>query len=443
MINYNDYLVDEYNCQCGITHSVSTKEMIVGTDAIDKIPQLIEKLDLPKDSFAVFDENTFEVAGQKVLQTLRKMGGETRHYVFENENIHHPDEKSIGELMMAMEPMPKLIIAVGSGTINDLSRFCATRLKIPYFVIATAPSMDGYASNVIPLTRGGMKISYIGIAPEIVISDLDILKNAPEKLTAAGFGDIMGKVPANLDWRFGSDMFGEDKCPCIENLMNFAVTKCLDSAAGLNTGNDDSYKELTEALALSGIAMQMQGNSRPASGAEHHMSHFLEMRDGSYNRPNAYHGAKVGVTTLISMRLYEKLFSAQPPEQMDVPDEAETRQKAEVAFGKVGKTVMSQKDKIFLDKAEWAECKKKIIDKWDEYKEVVSGFAKMRGEFEDILKGSSGPVKPQDLGYSKDDIYNAILYARMVRDRVTILEVLDNWGLLEQYALEVVQEIFE
>lgn len=442
MADYKKYLIGDYNCACGALHKVTTKKIVIERNAIKKIPSLIEELCLPKNIFVVFDENTYEAAGKEVLAVLNQAGLAAEHYMFKNEDILHPDENAIGALMMAMEPMPELLIAVGTGTLNDLSRFCATRLKIPYFVVATAPSMDGFASSVIPITRAGMKVSYIGITPEIIIGDLDILAASPLKLMSAGFGDIIGKVPARLDWMFGSKIFGEEMCPEIEELMNSAVEKCIESSSGLNMRTYEATEGVMEALALAGVAMQMQGNSRPASGAEHHMSHFLEMRDGHYNRPNAYHGAKVGMLSLISMRLYEKFFEGAPPPQGVVPEAMETKAKAKTAYGDVGDAVIAYKGEMFIDSEKWQIKREKIISEWDVFKANVDGFKTLRAQFADILKDCSAPYHPKDLGYTKEDIFDAIMHARMLRRIPTILEVLANWGYLEKYALEIIDELY-
>lgn len=444
MADYDKYLAGgSYICSCGDTHQVTTKKILIERNAIKKIPGLIKEYGLPPQMFVVADENTYEAAGKEVLSVLREAGYSPGSYVFKNEHILHPDENAIGSLMMAMEPMPKLLIAVGSGTLNDLTRFCATRLKIPFMVVGTAASMDGYASGVIPITRAGMKISYLGITPEVIIGDLDILSAAPLRLMAAGFGDIIGKVPGRLDWMIGSRIFGEDMCPEIEGLVNSAVQKCIEISPELNMRTYEAAHSVMEALALSGIAMQMHGNSRPASGAEHHMSHFLEMRDGHYNRPNAYHGAKVGMTALISMRLYEKFFEAGPPPQGVVPEAMATKARAKKAYGKVWDTVLAQKGEIYMKSDKWSAAHDKMIADWDIFKANVEGFKPLREQFARILEESDAPSKPQDLGYTKDDIFDAIMYARMLRTRPTILGILANWGYLEKYATEIVDELFK
>ncbi len=441
-MNFDKYLDKTYDCSCGIAHRSTTRDILIERNAIKKIPQLIEKLGLPTDVFVVCDENTYEAAGKEVISVLGDAGIVARYYVFKNDDLVHPDENAVGSVMFAAEPMPKMLIAVGSGTINDLTRFCATRMKTPYFVVATAPSMDGFASGVTPITKGGMKISYSGITPQMVIGDLDILSDAPLKLAAAGYGDIMGKVTARMDWLLGNIGYGEHMCTEIEGITNAAVKKCLELSDEVKSRTYESTEGLMEALTLSGIAMQLNKNSRPASGAEHHMSHFLEMRDGHNVREGAYHGAIVGMNTLIIMRLYEKFYEAGPPPQGVVPENMETLAKAKAAYGKVWDAVLKNKGEIYASPEKWTDIRGRIIKYWDEMKRDVENLKTLREIFEKTLKECGAPSHPKDLGYAKKDIYDALMNARMLRPIPTILEVLANWGYLEKYTEEIIDELY-
>jgi glycerol-1-phosphate dehydrogenase [NAD(P)+] len=276
----------------------------------------------------------------------------------------------------------------------------------------------------------------------MVIGDLDILSDAPLPLSAAGFGDIMGKVTARMDWKLSNIAFGEDMCSEIEGLANSAVTICLDLSDEINMRTYESTQGLMEALTLSGIAMQLQGNSRPASGAEHHMAHFLEMRDGHKVRKGAYHGAVVGITTPIAMRFYEKFFEAGPPPQGVVPEKMETKAKAAKAYGEVWDNVLRNKGEIYIQPDKWREIRDRVENRWNELKTDIEGFDSLRKSFAQTLKECGAPSHPKDLGYTKEDIYDAMMYARMLRKRPTILSVLANWGYLEKYATEIIDELY-
>jgi len=441
-MDYKKFLGKSAHCECGAVHSVPTREVMVQRGALARVGELVNRYALPKDIMVVADTNTYEAAGRQVMESLEKAGCKVRTHVFDTKKLHHPDEFAIGSVMMAMEPEPGMLVAVGSGTLNDLCRFCANRAKIPYFVVGTAASMDGYASSVTPVTKNGMKITYLGIHPEMVICDLDVLAKAPLNLSAAGFGDIIGKVTARLDWVMAHLLLGERMCPVVDGVTTQAVEKCLQAAKGLSGRSLDALEGVVEALVLSGIAMQMQGDSRPASGAEHHLSHFLEMRDGDFNRPGAYHGAKVGMTTLIIMRLYEKLFEGALPEPARTKSEEDFRNGALAAFGTVGATVMAGFGQIYADETEIGRQKGILLENRELFRQLTAGLPALRAEAADIIASCGGPVKPQDLGYTRSDLRDAILYARAIRNKHTILTLLDNWGLLEKFAEEVLDEIF-
>ena len=443
MSDYKKYLDGEYFCSCENTHTVTTKKIIIEKRAIYKIPELIEELSLPKKVFVVCDRNTYEAAGKSVIDVLKKADFDIGYYVFRNDDIHCPDEHSVGKLMLAMEPEPKLLVAVGSGTLNDLVKFCATRIKIPYFVVATAPSMDGFASNIIYVNFNSIKTTYYGTAPEMIIGDINVLTKAPMKLIASGFGDVIGKVPARLDWMIGHLLFDEKMCKEIGGMVNVAVQKSLEHAPSLSNRSEIAVEGLMESLALTGITMQMMGDLRSESGAEHMIAHFLEMKDGEFKRPHAYHGVIVGMTTFLMMRIYEKFFEAGPPPQGVVMEKMELRAKAIEVFGNLGEKILEEKGELFLTAEKWAEAKAKFVENWDLLKANVRGFESLRKEAMGILRACEGPVMPQELGYTREDIYNAIIYCRLTRHQTTLLTVLANWGYLEKYTQEVLDEIFE
>ena len=187
-----------HHCQCGRDHAVLTKRVEIGRHILPELPQWMLQDGLTGDVFLVADERTWEAAGRQVYQILTGAGRNVRYHILRGEELH-ADSRCIGEVMVAMEPVADVIVAVGTGTINDLSRFCAHRLGIPYLIVATAPSMDGFASSVTPVIRDHFKITYPGIHPKQVIGDLEVLCQSPLPMMAAGFGDILGKRVALVD----------------------------------------------------------------------------------------------------------------------------------------------------------------------------------------------------------------------------------------------------
>ena len=261
----DDLLEREIRCECGRVHRIRTRRVDIGPGAAARLPEHIRALPFAGRILLIADANTWKAAGREAADALMRAGLETVCHVLPGENIH-ADERAVGSVMLAAEPQPGLLVAVGSGSINDLGRFCATRMGIPYLVLATAASVDGYASDVTPVMRGGVKITYPGIHPEIIAADPAVLAAAPPAMLAAGLGDIIGKHTARLDWLLAQTMTGESYCPFITGIVENALSDCVALSVDMKPGDVAAARAVFEALVLSGLGMQMQGNSRPASG---------------------------------------------------------------------------------------------------------------------------------------------------------------------------------
>ena len=184
---------------------------------------------------------------------------------------------ALGRLIVEIPSDTSVMLAVGSGTINDISRYLSYKLHIPYVILCTAPSMDGYASVVSPLVIDGVKTTYDAVYPYAIVADINIMKEAPMHMLHAGLGDIIGKYTALSDWHIAEILNKEYFCSSVEQLMIKAVQKCVAASPKIKERDTEAIKSITEALIFSGIAIGMVESSRPASGEEHHLSHCWEM----------------------------------------------------------------------------------------------------------------------------------------------------------------------
>ena len=200
------------------------------------------------------------------------------------------------------------VLAVGSGTLNDMSKSVATRRGIPCGVLATAASMDGYCSKGAAVIRNQFKVTDEVRPPEDILIDLEIIRSAPRIMTASGFGDIMGKFTCLTDWQMANIVKGEPIHAHAFSLMEQARSACMDAFDGLTRYEDDAVAKLMQALITAGISMAECGNSRPASGSEHHISHYLEMDFVRRGERIPMHGLKVAIGTLISMEVYNYIL---------------------------------------------------------------------------------------------------------------------------------------
>ncbi len=255
-----------------------------------------------KRVLTVFDVNTeqFSFCVTKMLKNAKK---EVRSYKFFDK--HLVPEISILTQLMSLAKEYDYILAVGSGTINDVCKYVSSKSDVPYGILATAPSMDGYVSSVSALYDNGKKVTLPTSTPSDVLIDLDILKNAPIDMIVAGAGDMIGKYTSLLDWKFANVFNGEKYDRDIVERMYNAVKLCISQARELVNRNESAISALIEGLILSGIEMQNAGNSRPASGCEHHISHYLEMwAEGHGKHQFAPHGVQVALGSLVGNLLY-------------------------------------------------------------------------------------------------------------------------------------------
>ena len=433
------------SCQCGKTHHIPTKKTIVGNSIIEQIPSTLNQLHLGKKGLIVFDENTYRAAGQRVENILRCTGFEMIPLLISQPPIYQylePDEEARHQIGMGLRNQPDFIIAVGSGVINDLVKFVSHRAQLPYIVVGTAPSMDGYPSPGAPMLVGGYKITFDATPPQAIFMDIDILRNAPLSLIQSGFSDLIGKTTANSDWVLRHFLQREYICDYSWDLVKEVLHILWDNADQIPHRTPDAIRSLTIALLNSGFSMALVGDSRPASGAEHLIAHYLEMMSLSHGKNTSLHGLRVGAATIVVKKMYDQFLKNLNQFDWDrLASAKKSRTDGETIrniFGSLYPFVekeaeskisypLSLTDSIkrpgFLE-----EMKEKILEKLYAIPDV---------EF--ALTQAGAPCTFDELGFSKNLVKEAFLYSRFVRSRVTILDILDEAGVLEGYVEELIK----
>ena len=291
------------NCSCGRDHQLVVDDVILEEGALKKLPEILNKepYDRYKHLVMVCDGNTYEAAGKEVEKLLNGISV----IKLDPENLH-ANEIGVAKVKEQLDPIKEVdcMIAVGSGTVHDLTRYNAYERKIPFISVPTAASVDGYVSTVAAMSWYGFKKSMIAESPILVVADSRIITDAPMRLTASGVGDLLGKYTALADWKITNILDGEYICDRICEMEYDALDKLKESLDRLSNRDINAYEELMYGLLLSGLAMQMTGHSRPASGAEHHMAHFWEMAVIN-DEIDAYHGEKVGVGLIQVSDIYQ------------------------------------------------------------------------------------------------------------------------------------------
>lgn len=298
------------NCPCGKKHIADIDDIIVENGAINRLPEVINGYGAKK-AFILADVNTYKAAGERTVSILYENSVPFSSYVFQNTALE-PDELAVGSAVMHFDNSCDILIGVGSGVINDICKILSFRSKIPYIIVATAPSMDGYASATSSMSMDGLKVSLPDKCADTIIGNIDILKKAPEKALISGLGDMLAKYISIAEWRISNIITGEYYCEKIAQMIRDAVKKCVQNADGLLKRDDAAVKAVFEGLVIGGVAMTYAGLSRPASGVEHYFSHIWDMRGLEFGTPVSTHGIQCAIGTLYAARLYNKIKNAKP-----------------------------------------------------------------------------------------------------------------------------------
>lgn len=373
----------EYSCACGKSHKVDIQAIRVGSGVMQELPGILRDLGA-SHIFLVTDNYTYEAAGRQVEQLLDQAGLPYHKRVFQTETPLVPNEYALGSVLAAMTSQDDMLLAVGSGTLNDVTKYVSARTGIPYVIAATAPSMDGYASTVAPTILDGFKTTLPAVYPAAIVADVDILKDAPMPMLTAGFGDIIGKFTSLADWRLSHQLNGEYYCPEVAGVIEAAVETCAANAQALAQREPQAIQAVTEALILSGLAMGMVGVSRPASGAEHQMAHYWEMDALRRGEEHPLHGNAVGVGTVLAASLYE-MAAEYLPQGFTAPD---------------------------------------------------------KGQILACLQAAGSCADPKELGIRRELCLESLLHAMELRDRFTVQKLLEQKGKLSLCAQELVARYY-
>jgi len=443
VLNLCDLRVEEmtglnYKCSCGKNHSVGIETIKVGKGVITQLPNVIKAYE-GKKVFIIEDSHTYEVAGEKVEELLKNRFKVSK-YVFKEEHLH-PNELSLGRLLLEIPVETSLIIAVGSGTINDISRFLGCKLRIPYVIVGTAPSMDGYASVVSPLIRDGVKVTYDGVYPLAIVCDIDIMKEAPMRMLQAGLGDILGKYTALADWHIANKLNNEYFCPEVEKLVLSTLKKCEEAAAGVTSRDAKTVENITDALILSGIAIGMVGASRPASGGEHYISHCYEMMFmNSGDNSKWLHGNTVGVGVGVVAYAYKYTKDLDINEILKKGDYKHIdkikwiKNITDVFTISATNIIEFKQESINFNEQEREVTMHKILEHWSDLKNICDTKVPGPEEIINTLKKAGAVWDPKELGLSKEIFRKSLIAAKDMRNRYGILQLLEDIGKLDDAA---------
>lgn len=428
-------------CSCGRVHKCGLRYFRAGQGAVKCLPDALTARSR-KRPFLVMDQNTEKAAGDAVRSALREAGVGFSEFVFPaREGKMEPDEAAVGALTMAMDPRCDVIVAVGSGVINDCCKVLSHACSLPSMVVCTAPSMDGYCSNSASMIRDRIKVSLYNACPEAIIADTDILATAPDVMLRAGLGDMLAKYVSICEWRIAHIVHGDDYCEEIAGMVRHCLKNIVDRADGLMRREPEALRAVLEGLVISGISMAFAEISRPASGLEHYFSHLWEMQALQRGVPSDLHGIQVGVGTLLTLWIYENVLNM---EQVDVQraraamdgfSQAEWEAMVGRIFGPIAPAIEEIERKTGKNLPEnHGERFQKIAEHWEEIQNIIREELPPRAEIDALMARCGMPRTPRDLGLTREDTVNALLGSREIRDKYLTSSLLWDLGLLSETA---------
>lgn len=433
---FDAFKVEKDGCKCGREHFLPNIKVICKSGAIQELPAIINQFGAKK-VFVFSDKNTFIAGGEKVIGVLQNNKIEYTSYVIQNEKVK-PDEKNVGSLIMHFDKSADLVIAVGSGVINDLTKVLCSVANKPFIIVGTAPSMDGYASATSSVTRDGLKVSLNTKCAEVIIGDLDILKKAPLHLVKAGIGDMLAKYVSICEWRISNIINGEYYCEKTAQAVRAALKKCIDNVEGLLKGDEDAISAVFEGLVLSGTAMAFVDNSRPASGVEHYFSHVWDMRAVEFGTNYDLHGIQCAIGTLKAIEIYNKLKKITPDREKAVQSaknfDYESYSESLKAF--LGKSadgmIKAEREDGRYDLTKHALRLNKIIENWDEIRKVIDEELPPIERLYQVFDLLKLPKTPQEIGIDQNIYYQTFTTTKDIRDKYVLSKLVWDLGIGEE-----------
>lgn len=435
-IQLEQYLGKPMECGCGHEHKTRLKKIDIEKGALQRLPEHIREMGYHY-IFMVCDVNTWEAAGKTAAELLHDKGIAYEYLVIQDRELV-PDEHAVGTVVTAFPRKADLILAVGSGTLNDLCKFVSFQTGVDYMVCATAPSMDGFASVGAALITDHVKTTYDAHVPVAIIGDTEVLSQAPMEMIVAGLGDILGKYTCLMDWKMAHLIEGEYYCEKVADMVRQAVTIVVEQSGKIKERNPEAVKAVTEALVLTGVAMSFVGNSRPASGSEHHLSHYWEMQFQMEGKKPVLHGIKVGTGLLTVLHMYRRLagenidFSSLKEREFD---KAAWELRVRECYKDAAEGILALEEECGKNSPEKRLKRlKRLEEVWPEMVSMISEELPVPEEMERMMAELGAPINPQQFGVSMKQVKDGIVLAKEVRNRFTILQILWDLGLLEQYA---------
>jgi len=422
-----------FDCECGRSHKVPIRSIIYAENAIERLPEVLGSLASGPRMVLVADKRTWAIAGEDAKEALEQSGWSVHDIIVPDTNHGGPVcDDTTHTLLNGLMPTADIALAVGTGVVNDLTKWSAFDKNIPYAVFATAATMNGFtAANVAPTIKG-VKTLIRAEAPLAVFAIPSIIVEAPFELTAAGLGDTIAKPFSTADWIFNNLFCGESFCRYCSEIINSLEPYYLDRPGDISDRKPAAIEALFNALLYSGIAMTIIGTSAPASGGEHLLSHTLDMMSGIDGVAHDLHGRQVGLGTIFASTIYERIFEIEKPVCPPYSDDIDSKFWGPLT-GNVRQEYEQKKSMLQIISEKLADGKT-----WDTFLAAARKQVRSPAQIKNCLKTAGAAHTFSDIGCSRERLLAAALHMHEIRKRPTIIDLAWILGILPGAAEEII-----
>ncbi len=440
------YKFDNSRINLALQKATHTKHVFIDSGILSRVYEIFEQCYGDQKAVIIADENTYNAAGKQVYETLLAHDRvAVEPYIFPSQPMLYAEYENILKLEALLKSHEGIPIAVGSGTINDLTKVASFRCKRPYLVVGTAASMDGYTSYGASITENGFKHTIACAAPYAVLIDLDVIANAPYPLTASGYGDVFGKVTAGADWIIADTLGIEPINYEAWSLVQPGLRDAIGTPSLLHQRDIATLGKLVEILILCGLAMQAIRSSRPASGSEHQFSHLWEMLETNHGAVS--HGFKVGLGSIASEALYEQVMEkdlqyldiAKICSEWPTIEQVEESVRGSYSDPIIADKAVEQSLGKYIDSQHLALRLEKIQETWPELKKRIKDQLLTASKAYRLLSDAGCPTHPNEIGHDLAYLKTSYHFARQIRSRYTIFDLAAETGNFE----ECVNQLFD
>ncbi len=422
-----------------LQRTTDTKDLIIGAGAVSRTAEMFKKLFPGQKAIIIADSNTWRVAGESVRKSLNNAAIEQDEpFIFTDEDLY-AEWKHVEEMQAHLRGTEAIPIAVGSGVINDLTKYVSHTLGRRYMCVGTAASMDGYTAYGSSITINGNKQTVDCPAPYGFVMDPEIAAAAPKELAASGYADLIAKIPAGADWML-ADVTGNEPIDRFAwDAVQDGLREALGDPAAVFAGDISKTEALAEGLLMSGFAMQAIQSSRPASGTEHQFSHCWDMEDLCFNGKHVSHGFKVGIGTLASTASIEYLLQ-QDIENLDIDSctdawkswEEQEKEIREVFEGMPGHTARGLKEAHdkYVSKEELRRQLESLKRAWPTLKEDIRKQIIPFAQVKENLRLVGAPYEPEHIGVTRERLRKTFSYIPYMRSRFANIDIIYRCGLM-------------